>query len=136
MSPSVADADAIFLSPPADTREVKEVTRGVEEVELDDKLVVVVGDAAPETIPLPEETAGELDEPASDDVDEAPTPTPTDDARVSDSTESAQVAAEQSSSTLSLTEDRDGEEHNEEAIEEPTPDAAEPMNEQQAQGHP
>ncbi|KAL0946139.1 hypothetical protein HGRIS_012404 [Hohenbuehelia grisea] len=43
-----------------DTEGVKEVTQGVEEVDLGDKATV-----APESVPLPEGTAGELDEKAS-----------------------------------------------------------------------
>lgn len=43
----------------AETEAVTEVTKGVNEVELEDK-----EHAAPESIPLPEEESGELDEPA------------------------------------------------------------------------
>jgi len=67
----VADADATFLTPlpQIDTKEVKEVTKGVKEVDLEEEskgLPAIV----PERIPLPEETAGELDEPPSDAVED------------------------------------------------------------------
>jgi len=126
-SPSVADADATFLAPATpetDTREVKEVTQGVGEVELADRSEkVLVTDAAPETIPLPEENSGELDEPASDDVDDMAAPT--DGVGVSDGTGSTQGTVEQSTP---LTEDCEGLKHDEEVKEEPTSDVAEPTN--------
>lgn len=59
-----------------DTSEVKEVTKGVEEVDLDGKDPTPSPDpvdreaaesvAHPESIPLPEEKSGELDQPGSD----------------------------------------------------------------------
>ncbi|KAK0205518.1 hypothetical protein DFS33DRAFT_1383427 [Desarmillaria ectypa] len=56
---------AIHLLPPVATplvdKEVKAVTKGVKEVELEDK------EAAPESVPLPEEEPGELDEGANTD---------------------------------------------------------------------
>lgn len=69
-TPSVADADATFLTPlpQIDTKEVKEVTKGVNEVDLEEGSKDLPADGAviPECIPLPEESAGELDEPPSD----------------------------------------------------------------------
>jgi hypothetical protein len=68
-TPSVADAEGKFLvpTPQVDTQEVKDVTQGVEEVVLDGKDDGTSADvAAPETIPLPDEKSGELDEPISD----------------------------------------------------------------------
>ncbi|CAA7269918.1 unnamed protein product [Cyclocybe aegerita] len=71
-TPSVADAEGVFLTPApqADTQEVKEVTQGVEEVDLDgrapNKEAAQGEEAAPESIPLPEEQSGELDEPTTD----------------------------------------------------------------------
>jgi len=68
----VADADAAFLTPAPqeETREVKEVTEGVKEVDLDGhdnkaEAPIAADEAAPEAVPLPEETSGELDEPFS-----------------------------------------------------------------------
>jgi len=60
---SVVDASDVALppSPLADTREVVEVTQGVKEVEIADPDEGVA--PAPEGVPLPEEEAGELDEP-------------------------------------------------------------------------
>ena len=64
--------------PQRDTSEVKEVTQGVKEVDLDgrdpsespDHVDPEAGEstALPESIPLPEEQAGELDQPGSDAV--------------------------------------------------------------------
>jgi hypothetical protein len=66
----VADAEAKFLvpTPQVDTQEVKDVTQGVEEVALDgkDDGTPSANLVAPEGIPLPDETSGELDEPTSD----------------------------------------------------------------------
>ena len=68
----MADADAAFMTPAPqeETREVKEVTEGVKEVDLDGhdnkaEAPIAADEAAPETVPLPEETSGELDEPVS-----------------------------------------------------------------------
>lgn len=62
--------------PQRDTSEVKEVTEGVKEVDLDGKDPTPSSDpvdreaaksvANPESIPLPEEKSGELDQPGSD----------------------------------------------------------------------
>ncbi|KDR74923.1 hypothetical protein GALMADRAFT_568191 [Galerina marginata CBS 339.88] len=76
-TPSVADAEGTFLTPAppqADTQEVKEVTQGVEEVDLDGKdgESSPTEETAPEAIPLPEEKSGELDEASSN----ASTPPP------------------------------------------------------------
>ncbi|KAF8878813.1 hypothetical protein CPB84DRAFT_1688186 [Gymnopilus junonius] len=83
-----ADRDATFLMPPpatsvgasADTQEVKEVTQGVKEVDLDGRDATPAPAEeedhfvpAPESIPLPDEKSGELDELNSD----ASTPPPT-----------------------------------------------------------
>jgi len=79
-TPSLADADALFMGPPPvpqrDTSEVKEVTQGVKEVDLDGRdpsegpdhvdLEAAKSTTLPESIPLPEEQAGELDQPGSD----------------------------------------------------------------------
>jgi hypothetical protein len=79
-TPSLADADGLFMGPPPapqrDTSEVKEVTEGVKEVDLDGKdptpgpdpvdREVAESVAHPESIPLPEEKFGELDQPGSD----------------------------------------------------------------------
>jgi len=69
-TPSVADAEGKSLvpTPQVDTQEVKDVTQGVEEVVLDGKDVGISSAdvAAPETIPLPDEKSGELNEPTSD----------------------------------------------------------------------
>jgi hypothetical protein len=76
----LADADGLIMSPPPapqrDTSEVKEVTEGVKEVDLDGKNTTQSPDlvdreatesaALPESIPLPEEKSGELDQPGSD----------------------------------------------------------------------
>lgn len=75
-TPSVVDAEATFLAPKLQTEtvEVKEVTKGVEEVALDGKQNDFSASSsettAPESIPLPEETSGELDDAGSND-DEA-----------------------------------------------------------------
>ena len=63
-------------APQRDTSEVKEVTEGVKEVDLDGKDPTQSPDpvdreaaesvAHPESIPLPEEKSGELDQPGSD----------------------------------------------------------------------
>jgi len=70
----VADADATFLTPlpQIDTKEVKEVTQGVKEVDLEEgsKDLPADGAVVPESIPLPEEAAGELDELSSDVVED------------------------------------------------------------------
>jgi len=130
-SPSVVDADAPFL-PGADTKEVKEVTQGVGEVELEDKSgEVLVGDAAPETIPLPEETSGELDEPASDDADDIPEPT--DETGPTAVVDLAQIVVEKSASTPSLTEKRDELDDDKKVEAKPASDVAEPMNDVNAQ---
>jgi len=118
----VADVDATFLTPTAldaDTKEVKDVTQGVKEVELEDKSEeVLVSGAAPETIPLPKEESGELDEPASGEVEN--TPEPTEDAKASDTTV-------QSTSTPPVTEDCEGLKHDEEEVKE-EPTSVEPTN--------
>lgn len=66
----MADAEGRFLvpAPRVVTQEVKAVTKGVEEVVLDGKDDEISSEtvAAPETIPLPDEKSGELDEPTSD----------------------------------------------------------------------
>jgi hypothetical protein len=66
----VADAEGRFLvpAPRLVTQEVKAVTKGVEEVVLDgkDDEISSATVAAPETIPLPDEKSGELDELTSD----------------------------------------------------------------------
>ncbi|EEB89904.1 hypothetical protein MPER_11951, partial [Moniliophthora perniciosa FA553] len=49
-------AEASFSTTQPDTEAVKEVTKGVKDVELEDKEKL-----APESVPLPEEVAGELD---------------------------------------------------------------------------
>ena len=78
----MADADGLFMGPPPvpqrDTSEVKEVTKGVKEVDLDGKDPSPSPDpvdreaaesaAHPESIPLPEEKVGELDQPGSDSI--------------------------------------------------------------------
>ena len=69
-TPSMANAEGEFLvpAPRVDTQEVKAVTQGVEEVVLDgkDDEIPSAAVAAPESIPLPDEHSGELDEPTSD----------------------------------------------------------------------
>jgi hypothetical protein len=65
-------------APQRDTSEVKEVTKGVKEVDLDGKDPTQSSDpvdreavesaAHPESIPLPEEKSGELDQPGSDTI--------------------------------------------------------------------
>ncbi len=55
------DSPATPVEAPLVDKEVKAVTKGVKEVELEDK------EAAPECVPLPEEEPGELDEGASTD---------------------------------------------------------------------
>ncbi|KAF9045362.1 hypothetical protein BJ165DRAFT_1528239 [Panaeolus papilionaceus] len=72
-TPSVADTSAagtsVSVPPPQnETLEVKEVTQGVEEVDLEDKQEEGLSDdqPAPESVPLPEDTSGELDDPADD----------------------------------------------------------------------
>ncbi|KAK7019867.1 hypothetical protein R3P38DRAFT_2970618 [Favolaschia claudopus] len=67
-----ADAPETSSAPPpkaAETADVKEVTKGVKQVDLEEKPL-----ALPESIPLPEEKAGELDADASS---TASTPPPT-----------------------------------------------------------
>jgi len=69
--------------PQRDTSEVKEVTEGVKEVDLDGKdptedpdpvdREVAESSVLPESIPLPEEKSGELDQPGSDAIS-SPTP--------------------------------------------------------------
>ncbi|KAF8208268.1 hypothetical protein K438DRAFT_1813708 [Mycena galopus ATCC 62051] len=59
------------LPPPTESAGVKEVTKGVKEVELDEKPHAA---ALPETVPLPAEKAGELDDASST----ASTPPPAD----------------------------------------------------------
>ena len=70
----MADADATFLTPlpQIDTKEVKEVTQGVKEVDLEEgsKDLPAGGAVVPESIPLPEEAVGELDELSSDVVED------------------------------------------------------------------
>jgi len=125
-TPSVADADATFLAPSSsgpDTKEVKEVTRGVREVELEDEPERVVSETAPEFIPLPEERSGELDEPASDDASDILAPT--DDVRASNVTKSAQVAVGESTAPA-LIRDCEGPKHHEDK-DEPSSDVAEPI---------
>jgi len=79
-TPSVADADTPSLTPPLlpDTKEVREVTQGVKEVDLTEKKeqskVPPGGDAAPESIPLPDDEAGELEEPTEDSAEGSSTP--------------------------------------------------------------
>jgi hypothetical protein len=81
-TPSVADADTPLLTPPllADTKEVREVTQGVKEVDLAEKKEqskVLPGDgddAAPESIPLPDDEAGELEESEEDSAEASSTP--------------------------------------------------------------
>ena len=125
-SPSVVDADATFL-PGADTKEVKEVTQGVGEVELEDKSgKVLVGDAAPETIPLPEEMSGELDEPASDDIDDVSEPT--DETGPAPVLDSAQVVVEQSTSMPSQTKECEELDDDKKAGAKPASYVAEPTN--------
>lgn len=86
-TPSLADADGLFMGPPPapqrSSLEVKEVTEGVKEVDLDGKDPTPSPDpvdreaaestAHPERIPLPEEKSGELDQPGSDAIS---TPSP------------------------------------------------------------
>ena len=107
-TPSVADADATFSvpTPELDAKEVKEVTQGVKEVELEDKSEEII--VAPETIPLPDEKSGELDEPTSDD-----TSTPSHDAGAPDDTSSAQVGVEESTSIPTSIEGCEGPKHDE-----------------------
>ncbi|PPQ95895.1 hypothetical protein CVT26_015581 [Gymnopilus dilepis] len=88
-TPDADQRDATFLTPPppaaastsTETQEVKEVTQGVKEVDLDGKdespsSSPAEGDEqvvpAPESVPLPQEKSGELDEASSD----ASTPPP------------------------------------------------------------
>ena len=67
-------------APERDTSEVKEVTEGVKEVDLDGKDPTQSPDPVdraeavthPESIPLPEEKAGELDQPGSDAISTLP----------------------------------------------------------------
>ena len=82
-TPSVADADTPSLTPPLlpDTKEVREVTQGVKEVDLTEKKEQskvppgeVCDDAVPESIPLPDDEAGELEEPAEDSAEGSSTP--------------------------------------------------------------
>ena len=71
-------------APQRDTSEVKEVTEGVKEVDLDgrdptpspDLVDREVAESAvhPESIPLPEEKSGELDQPGSDAISTSPAP--------------------------------------------------------------
>lgn len=69
-TPSVVDGEDASLVPvpQVDTAEVKEVTQGVDEVHLDgnDAKAVSEGAPAPESVPLPEESADELEEPPTD----------------------------------------------------------------------
>ncbi len=73
-TPSVTDADTALLTPLllVDKKEVTEVTQGVKKVDLAEKkehakvLPGDGGDTTPESIPLPDDEAGELDEPAED----------------------------------------------------------------------
>ena len=83
------DADGLSMGPPPvpqrDPSEVKEVTQGVKEVDLDgrdpteepDPVDREVAEPAvlPESIPLPEEKSGELDQPGSD-ATSTPSPAP------------------------------------------------------------
>ncbi|KAJ7747944.1 hypothetical protein DFH07DRAFT_889070, partial [Mycena maculata] len=66
---SARDSSSTPLPQANETAGVKEVTQGVKEVELEEKL-----QALPESVPLPEEKAGELDGEASS---TASTPPPT-----------------------------------------------------------
>lgn len=60
----------VISTPPADgeTKDVQEVTQGVKEVELEDTKT----EAKPETVPLPAEEAGELEESTLDKEETAP----------------------------------------------------------------
>jgi len=122
----VADVDATFLTPitlDVDTKEVKDVTKGVREVELEDKSEeALVSNAAPETIPLPEGESGELDEPASGDIDDAPEPTEDD-----KTPESVHLVVRQSTPTPPVTEDCEGLKPEEEEVEEEST-SVEPTN--------
>ncbi|KAG5644682.1 hypothetical protein DXG03_007982 [Asterophora parasitica] len=96
---AASEAGDATLSQQAESSAVKEVTRGVKEVELDDstdaskvedgKEVAV----APEAVPLPEEDAGELDEP------EAAKATPPMEAQSDDNDDNASSVNEDSSVT-------------------------------------
>ncbi|KAF9011855.1 hypothetical protein BDQ17DRAFT_1222728, partial [Cyathus striatus] len=56
-----------------ETQAVKEVTQGVEDVELNDNVEKNHEElTAPESIPLPDETSGELDEPVSPETSAPP----------------------------------------------------------------
>lgn len=85
-TPSLADADGLSMGPPPapqrGTSEVKEVTEGVKEVDLNGRDPTQSSDpvdreaaesaAHPESIPLPEEKSGELDQPGSDTISTLP----------------------------------------------------------------
>ncbi|KAH9474820.1 hypothetical protein JR316_0013286 [Psilocybe cubensis] len=72
-TPSVADAEgSLIAAPQVDTQEVKDVTQGVKEVDLDGKASAPSAEeaaSAPENVPLPDAKSGELDELASDSGD-------------------------------------------------------------------
>ncbi|KAF8958969.1 hypothetical protein BDZ97DRAFT_1430280 [Flammula alnicola] len=93
-TPSVVDAEGTSMAPApqGDTKEVKEVTQGVEEVALDGK-DDEQAPAAPESIPLPEEKSGELDEEPTD-------ATPPEAAATEPVVEESQEVAAEESSTL------------------------------------
>lgn len=69
-TPSVVDAEGAALVPvlQADTAEVKDVTRGVDHVHLDgnEEKDAPADGPAPESVPLPDETADELEDSSAD----------------------------------------------------------------------
>ncbi|KJA17788.1 hypothetical protein HYPSUDRAFT_205892 [Hypholoma sublateritium FD-334 SS-4] len=69
-TPSVVDAEgaALVPVPQVDTAEVKDVTRGVDHVHLDgnEEKGAPADGPAPESVPLPDETADELEDSAAD----------------------------------------------------------------------
>jgi hypothetical protein len=112
-TPSVADAEGRFLvpAPRVVTQEVKAVTKGVEEVVLDgkDDDISSAAVAAPESVPLPDEKSGELDEPTSDATPppiEAPSTTVEEPSKVP-AEEPTTIAADDSSDVASSVGDDD-----------------------------
>ena len=116
----MADADGLFMGPPPapqrDTSEVKEVTEGVKEVDLDGKdptqspdpvdREAVESAAHPERIPLPEEKFGELDQPDSDAISTpSPVSAPLPSASVDGVSEEGDADAEDSDDVASSSEE-------------------------------
>ncbi|KAJ6591068.1 hypothetical protein DFH09DRAFT_192787 [Mycena vulgaris] len=92
VQPDACESSSTPLSSAKESAAVKEVTQGVKEVDLEEKPL-----ALPETVPLPEETAGELDGEVSSTASTPPPagePAETQDAVIETETAPAEAAAE------------------------------------------